>query len=162
MVHKLSHELLNDFRLRILGNYKILEKCQIRVEMQPSVQSSFQKLNVDNSCKRTRKIRYYIVKVLSNFTAFFEFVTNIFSRIVWGKKCLAITWPVLLHSWTFGIYSVTSKHFSNHEVNIKQVSSVKSSNFNGFVLEVFFVLGLGQNLHFENFQFSRLVVFWMN
>ena len=162
LVHELPHELPNVLKLRILGNYKILEKCQIRMETQPSAQSSFQKLNVDNSCKRTRKIRYYIVKVLSNFTAFFEFVTNIFSRIVWGKKCLAITWPLLLHSWTFGIYSVTSKHFSNHEVNIKQVSSVKSSNFNGFVLEVFFVLGLGQNLHFENFQFSRLVVFWMN
>ena len=64
--------------------------------------------------------------------------------------------PSQLNFWNI---SVTSKHFSNHEVNIKQVSSVKSSNFNGFVLEVFFVLGLGQNLHFENFQFSRLVVF---
>ena len=68
LVHELSHELLYDFRLRILGNYKILEKCQIRVETQPSAPSSFQKWNVDNSCKRTRKIRYYIVKVLPNFT----------------------------------------------------------------------------------------------
>ena len=39
-------------RLRILGNQEILEKCQMRVETQPSAQSSFQKVNVYNSCQK--------------------------------------------------------------------------------------------------------------
>ena len=52
------------------------------VETQPSAQSSFQKLNVDNSCQKTRKIRYYTFEVLSNFTVFIYFVLNILSRIV--------------------------------------------------------------------------------
>ena len=59
----------------------------------------------------------------------------------------------------FWIISVTSKPFSNHDVNMKQVSSVRSSKSNGFVLELFCVLGLGQNLTLENFQLCRLVVF---
>ena len=52
------------------------------VEMQPSANSSIQKLNADNSCQKTRKIRYYIFEVLSNFTVFLYFVPNILSRIV--------------------------------------------------------------------------------
>ena len=42
------------------------------METQPSAQSSFQKLNVDNSCQKTRKIRCYIFEVL--------FKTNIFQN----------------------------------------------------------------------------------
>ena len=38
---------------------------------QPSAQSPLQKLNFDNSCQKTDKIRYYIFKVLSNFTVFY-------------------------------------------------------------------------------------------
>ena len=52
------------------------------VETQPSAQSSIQKLNVDNSCEKTRKIRYYIFEVLSNFTVFLYFLPNILARIV--------------------------------------------------------------------------------
>ena len=40
------------------------------METQPSAQSSFQKLNVDNSSQKARKIRYYIFEDLSNFTVF--------------------------------------------------------------------------------------------
>ena len=69
-VHELLHELPNDLRLRILGNWEILEKYQMWVETQTSTQSSFQKLNVDNSCHKTRKITYYIFEILSNFTVF--------------------------------------------------------------------------------------------
>ena len=57
------------------------------------------------------------------------------------------------------IFSVTSKNFSGHDVNIRQVSSAKSSKLNGFVLALLCVLGLGQNLTLENFQLCRLVVF---
>ena len=52
------------------------------VETQPSAQSSFQKLNVDNSCQKTRKIRYYIFEVLPNFIVSLYFVPYILSRIV--------------------------------------------------------------------------------
>ena len=50
--------------------------------MQPSAQSSFQKLNFDNSCQKTRKIRQQIFEVLSNVTGFLYFVLNILSRVV--------------------------------------------------------------------------------
>ena len=45
--------------------------------MQPSAQSSFQKLNFDNSCEKTRKIRQQIFEVLFKFTGFLYFVPNI-------------------------------------------------------------------------------------
>ena len=68
VVHELLHELPNNFRLRIFGNYKILEKYQIWVEMEPSAQSSFQKLNFDNSCQNTHKARSQIFEVLFSYT----------------------------------------------------------------------------------------------
>ena len=52
------------------------------VETQPSAQPPFQKLNVNSSCQKTRKIRYSIFEVLSNLIAFLYFVTNILPRIV--------------------------------------------------------------------------------
>ena len=81
LVQELPHELPNDLRLRVVRNEEILENYQILVETQPSVQSPFQKLNVDNSCQKTRKIRYYIFEVLSNFTVFFYFLPNILVMI---------------------------------------------------------------------------------
>ena len=60
MAHELPHELPNNLRLRIFGNYKILEKCQMWVETQPNTQSPFQTPpNADNSRQKTRTIRYY-------------------------------------------------------------------------------------------------------
>ena len=72
----------NDLRLRILGNQEILKKCQMWVQTQPHSHSSFQKLNVDNSCQKARKIRYYVFEVLPNFIVSLYFVLNILSRIV--------------------------------------------------------------------------------
>ena len=40
------------------------------VETQSSAQSSFQILNVDDSCQKIREIRYYIFEVLPSFTVF--------------------------------------------------------------------------------------------
>ena len=82
LVHESPHELPNDLRPRILGNQEILEKCQMWVQTQPNAQSSFQKLNVDHSCQKTCKIRYYIFEVLPNFIVSLYFVPNILSRIV--------------------------------------------------------------------------------
>ena len=61
--------------------------------------------------------------------------------------------------FNYWIFSVTSKHFSNRDLNIKQISSLKSSKFIGFVLALFGIVGLGQNLNLETFQLCRLVVF---
>ena len=58
LVDELPHNLSNDLRLRIFKNQEILEKCLMWVETQLSAQLSFKKLNVDNSCQKTRKIRY--------------------------------------------------------------------------------------------------------
>ena len=82
LVHESPHELPNDLRPRILGNQEILEKCQMWVQTQPNAQSFFQKLNVDHSCQKTCKIRYYIFEVLPNFIVSLYFVPNILSRIV--------------------------------------------------------------------------------
>ena len=57
----------------------------------------------------------------------------------------------------FWIFSVTSKHFSDNYVNIKQISSVKISKFNGFVLALFCILSLAQRLHLEEFQLCWLI-----
>ena len=57
------------------------------------------------------------------------------------------------------IFSVTSKFFFNNDVNINPINSSKSTKFNGFVLALFCILGLGQKLSLENFQLCRLVVF---
>ena len=43
LVHNLPHVLRNDLWLRVSGNQKILEKCEMRVEMQPTAQSFFNK-----------------------------------------------------------------------------------------------------------------------
>ena len=82
LAQELPHELPNDLGLRILQNQEILEKCQMWVQTQPNAQSSFQKLNDDNSCQKTCRIRYYIFEVLLNFIVFLYFEPNIFSRIV--------------------------------------------------------------------------------
>ena len=50
----------------------------------------------------------------------------------------------------------------NHNVNVKQVSLVKSSKFNGFLLAVLCILGLVQILTLENFQLYLLAVFCEN
>ena len=57
------------------------------------------------------------------------------------------------------VFFVTSKHFSNHDVNINQVSSVKSYKFNSFLLAVFCIFGLRQNFTLEIFQLCGLSVF---
>ena len=54
-------------------------------ETQPSTQFSFQKLNVDNICQKTRKVRHYIFEVLSNFTVFLYFVPYILVMVV-GRR----------------------------------------------------------------------------
>ena len=52
------------------------------LKTQSRAQSTFQKLNIANSCQKSHKIRYYIFEVLSNFTVFLSFVPNILARIV--------------------------------------------------------------------------------
>ena len=78
-IRNLVHGLPKDLRLRKLGK---LQKCQMWVQTQPNAQSSLQKLNVDNSFQKTRKIRNYIFEVLPNFIVSLYFVPNILSRIV--------------------------------------------------------------------------------
>ena len=122
------------------------------VEAQSSAQYCFHKLNFDNSCQKIRKIKYYIFEVLSFYCIFLlctkYFVQHYLKIQIFG--CNLTESHLYLNFWTF---SVTSKHFSNHDENIKHINCVKSSKFNGFVLAIFCILGLGQNLTSENFTF---------
>ena len=52
------------------------------VKTQSNAQFLFQKLNFDNSCQKTRKIKYYILEVLSSFIAFPYFMPNTLARTV--------------------------------------------------------------------------------
>ena len=54
-IYKLSHELPNDLRLRILGNLKILKRSQIFRELQPSAQASSQNENFVSTSKKLFK-----------------------------------------------------------------------------------------------------------
>ena len=54
----------------------------MQLETQTSAQFLFQKLNVDNSCQKTRKSRNYIFDALSNFTVFLFLAPVILARIV--------------------------------------------------------------------------------
>ena len=82
LVCKLSHELPNDLRLRILENKEILGKSQIWFETHPCPLSPFQKLNFGGSSQKTRKSRYQTFLFLSSFTGFPYPVPNTLPRIV--------------------------------------------------------------------------------
>ena len=162
MVQELLHNLQNDLRLGIFANWEKLENCQIRVETQGSAHSSSKIINVDNICEKSRKIRYYIFELLSRFTGFFYFLGNVFPRIVWRNKFLAVSWPSLFHTW-ISEYFPELQSVSPVTMKIKkQVSYTKSSKFNGFMLALFCILGVGQNSTLKNFQLFWLVVFWTN
>ena len=51
-IAKLPHELPNDLRLRILGNWEIFKKSQIRVETKPIAHFLFKKCDFDNSSEK--------------------------------------------------------------------------------------------------------------
>ena len=62
------------------------------VETQPSTtQSSFQKLNVNNSCQKARKIRYYVLKYCPILLYYFT-LCQIFCPILQNKEI--IPWKV--------------------------------------------------------------------
>ena len=67
--------------LRKLGNVR---KYQVLVET--CALSSFQKINFVKSSQKRLKIRYQIFVVLSNFTVFLYFVSNIFSEIIFSLR----------------------------------------------------------------------------
>ena len=52
VIYELPHELLNDFRLRILENKKILTKSQIFIEWYPSTQYSQQNEKFVNTSEK--------------------------------------------------------------------------------------------------------------
>ena len=56
-IYESSHDLSNDWRLRILGNKEISEKCLKFTEWYPSVQSPCHNENVVNPSKKLWKNR---------------------------------------------------------------------------------------------------------
>ena len=82
LVYELPHELPNGLRLRILGNVELLGRSQIWLQIQPSNQSPLQKFNFGISIQRACKSKYQTFLVLSSFTGFLNFVSNILPKIV--------------------------------------------------------------------------------
>ena len=132
------------------------------METQPSTKSSFQILNFDNSCQKSRGNRY------CNFWSRVHFYCNSLVRAKYfgqdylKKQTFGRKLPKSPSHLGFWVFSVPWKHFSNHDVNIKEVNSFKSFKFNGFVLAVFCILGLRQNFTLGNLQLCGLSVFQTN
>ena len=59
------------------------------VEAQPSAQLSFQKLNVDNSCQKTRKIRYYVSAQFKNLSRIY--CISLVCAKYFGQDCSIIS-----------------------------------------------------------------------
>ena len=55
--HEMNHELPNDLRLRMLGNYEICGKCLNFIKWVPSVQSPHQNESFVNTSKNLLKNR---------------------------------------------------------------------------------------------------------
>ena len=55
--YELSHKMLNDLRLRVLGNLEISGKSQDFMELQPSAQSFSENLSFVKTCKKLLKNR---------------------------------------------------------------------------------------------------------
>ena len=84
-----KHFSSRDVNRKRVSSAKVLEKFQMCVETQTCAQSSLQKLNVDKSYEKARKIRYWILEVFSNFTVFLQLVSIILASITSPNKFLA-------------------------------------------------------------------------
>ena len=147
----------NKLRLRILGTQEIVEKYQMQMRrcQVPSLSSIIETLTI--VAKKTVKIRHQVLEVLSNFSVFLQFVTNVLAGI-W-KQLFDFNWDQSPSHLNFWIFSLISKHFSNLDGNKKRVSSLKSCKFNDLLLALFCILGLGKSLALENFQLFGFVLF---
>ena len=75
LAYELPHNSSNELRLRIIRNYKKLQKSQVWVEREPSFQPPFQKLNFDYSSKKHAKIDVkflLLYPILPDFFIFFQ------------------------------------------------------------------------------------------
>ena len=66
-VFELTDKLPNDFRLRSLGNYKVITKYQNWIKTKASVQTPLQNLIFGNSSQKLHKNRYPSFLILFNF-----------------------------------------------------------------------------------------------
>ena len=71
MLYESPHQIPSALSHRILENWEILEKSQMWVEMEPSVQSSSQKLNFCNTSQKIHKSRYQSIVVCPILLNFF-------------------------------------------------------------------------------------------
>ena len=106
------------------------------VETQPSAQSSFQKLNVDNSCQKTCKIIYYIFEVLSNFTVFLYFLPNILSRILVKEQSYLSTLKITLYQITLFF---CKRHTPPLRMKSNGVTVLKGKYFTLMIQQIFAV-----------------------
>ena len=84
-IYELLQEFPKDVRLKILGNYEILRRSQIFVELSPSSQSSCQTENLVNTCKIVQIVQKSKFKF--SRIALFHTDTKV-CPIYFGKDCL--------------------------------------------------------------------------
>ena len=89
-VYELLHGLPNNLRLMILENKKILEKCEISVETQPSAQSSLQKYVVAIVVQKQAKldIKLFLSSLILLSSLFYSkyFAHNCLRKRYFGLK----------------------------------------------------------------------------
>ena len=82
LLYRSYHQLPNSLRYRISGNQDLLKKFQNWLEMESSMQSSFQKWYFCNSSKTSCRSSYQSFLLLSNFARYFYFAARFLFRIV--------------------------------------------------------------------------------
>ena len=92
------HELPNNLKLRILGNYEISRKLQIFLQLYLSAQSFPKNENFVNASKKLQRNRNLTFPILCFFTLKLEFVSNVLFMIISGNSFL-LTYPRSFQSW---------------------------------------------------------------
>ena len=101
------HEFPNDLRLRTLENKEISGKSQIWMEIQPCVQSFFQKFNFGNSSQNTQK-------KISNFSCPLQFYRiSLFYFKYFIKDCSWFIFCSDVHNY-LTVSSFLIKHLENY------------------------------------------------
>ena len=89
--YELPHKMLNDLKLRILGNKNVSRKSLKSVELEPSAQLATRNENFDSCATKLQKI--VLLKILQkNFAEFREFVNIALPKIlVLRNWCLLLS-----------------------------------------------------------------------
>ena len=119
------------------------------VETKPNCQSPLQKLNVDNTWQKHKELYITFLKFCPILLYFFS-LCQIFLLGLSEKTSFLLELGQVSFTYEFVDIFRNSKHFSNHDVNIKQCSSVTSTKFNGFCVSSILYSSFQSKFDFRN------------